>query len=143
MDIFSASMPIEQKAEWLKGNLDKIAEKSGDYLLLPVGADHLGIEKIFQNKSNRSINCLMITRLSFQVRLNTLSLLKTILHNINRTMSCGITVKHLFCRAHIRQGQRLSSIIQNVLTCLNKQINFSKNTVQGTTLLLNTHINYY
>ncbi len=45
MDIFSASMPIEQKAEWLKGNLDKIAEKSGDYLLLPVGADHLGIEK--------------------------------------------------------------------------------------------------
>ena len=45
MDIFSASMTIEQKAEWLKGNLDKIAEKSGDYLLLPVGADHLGIEK--------------------------------------------------------------------------------------------------
>ena len=45
MDIFSASMTIEQKAEWLKGNLDKIAEKSGEYLLLPIGADHLGIEK--------------------------------------------------------------------------------------------------
>ena len=44
MDIFSAKMPIEQKAEWLKGNLDKIAEKSGDVLLLPIGADHLGIE---------------------------------------------------------------------------------------------------
>ena len=44
MDIFSAPMTIEQKAEWLKGNLDKIAEKSGDYLLLPIGADHLGIE---------------------------------------------------------------------------------------------------
>lgn len=45
MEIFSASMTIEQKAEWLKGNLDKIAEKSGEYLLLPIGADHLGIEK--------------------------------------------------------------------------------------------------
>ena len=45
MDIFSASMTIEQKAEWLKGNLDKIAEKSGEYLLLPIGADHLGVEK--------------------------------------------------------------------------------------------------
>lgn len=44
MDIFSAPMTIEQKAEWLKGNLDKIAEKSGNYLLLPIGADHLGVE---------------------------------------------------------------------------------------------------
>lgn len=44
MDIFSAPMTIEQKAEWLKDNLDKIAEKSGDYLLLPIGADHLGVE---------------------------------------------------------------------------------------------------
>ena len=44
MDIFSAQMTIEQKAEWLKGNLDKIAEKSGNYLLLPIGADHLGVE---------------------------------------------------------------------------------------------------
>lgn len=44
MDIFSAPITIEQKAEWLKGNLDKIAEKSGDYLLLPIGADHLGVE---------------------------------------------------------------------------------------------------
>ena len=44
MDIFSASMTIEQKAEWLKGNLDKIAEKSGNYILLPIGADHLGVE---------------------------------------------------------------------------------------------------
>ena len=44
MDIFSAPMTIEQKAEWLKGNLDKIAVKSKDYLLLPIGADHLGVE---------------------------------------------------------------------------------------------------
>ena len=44
MDIFSSPMIIEQKAEWLKGNLDKIAAKSKDYLLLPIGADHLGIE---------------------------------------------------------------------------------------------------
>lgn len=44
MDIFSAPMTVEQKAEWLKDNLDKIAEKSGDYILLPIGADHLGVE---------------------------------------------------------------------------------------------------
>lgn len=44
MDIFSAPMTIEQKTEWLEGNLDKIAEQSGDVLLLPIGADHLGIE---------------------------------------------------------------------------------------------------
>lgn len=44
MDIFSTPMTIEQKANWLKGNLDLIAEKSGEYLLLPIGADHLGIE---------------------------------------------------------------------------------------------------
>ncbi len=44
MDIFSAPMTIEQKAEWLHSNLDKIAEKSGNYLLLPIGADHLGVE---------------------------------------------------------------------------------------------------
>ena len=44
MDIFSTSMTIEQKAEWLKGNLDKIAARSKEYLLLPIGADHLGIE---------------------------------------------------------------------------------------------------
>lgn len=44
MDIFSSSLSVDQKAEWLKGNLDKIAAKSKDYLLLPIGADHLGIE---------------------------------------------------------------------------------------------------
>lgn len=44
MDIFSADMTIEKKAEWLKGNLDKIAEKSSEVLLLPIGADHLGVE---------------------------------------------------------------------------------------------------
>ena len=44
MDIFSAPMTIEKKADWLKSNLDKIAEKSGNVLLLPIGADHLGVE---------------------------------------------------------------------------------------------------
>lgn len=44
MDIFSSKMTIEKKAEWLKDNLDKIAEKSLDILLLPIGADHLGVE---------------------------------------------------------------------------------------------------
>ncbi len=45
MDIFSSRKTIEEKAQCLKVNLDKIAEKSGDILLLPIGADHLGVEK--------------------------------------------------------------------------------------------------
>ena len=42
-DIFSMKCSIEEKASMLKKNLDLIAEKSGLYLLLPIGADHLGI----------------------------------------------------------------------------------------------------
>lgn len=44
MDIFSAPFDMQKKYEMLKSNLDKIAEKSGDVLLLPIGADHLGVE---------------------------------------------------------------------------------------------------
>lgn len=43
MDIFSSDLPIEEKAAFLEENLDKIAERSGDILLLPIGADHLDI----------------------------------------------------------------------------------------------------
>lgn len=43
MDIFSTDKPIEDKADLLKDNLDKIAEYSGDTLLLPIGADHLDV----------------------------------------------------------------------------------------------------
>ncbi len=43
MDIFSSDKTIEEKSEFLKYNLDKIAEKSSKTLLLPIGADHLGI----------------------------------------------------------------------------------------------------
>lgn len=34
---------MQEKANFLKTNLDKIAEKSGETLLLPIGADHLAI----------------------------------------------------------------------------------------------------
>lgn len=44
LDIFSAELSIEKKAEFLEGHLDKIAEKSSNVLLLPIGADHLGVE---------------------------------------------------------------------------------------------------
>lgn len=43
MDIFSSGKSLEEKAEFLKKNLDMIAEKSGNVLLLPIGADHLGV----------------------------------------------------------------------------------------------------
>lgn len=36
---------IEQKAQCLKKYLDKISSKSGEYLLLPIGADHLAAPK--------------------------------------------------------------------------------------------------
>lgn len=44
-DIFSINATIEKKADLLKKNLDLIAEKSKDYILLPIGADHLGVEE--------------------------------------------------------------------------------------------------
>ena len=60
MDIFSAKMAIEEKAKWLKENLDKIAEKSGDYLLLPIGADHLGVEPDISEQIEK-VNALLNT----------------------------------------------------------------------------------
>ena len=44
MDYFSAPFDFDKKANCIKENLDKIAEKSGDVLLMPIGADHLGVE---------------------------------------------------------------------------------------------------
>ena len=49
-DIFSIKAPVEKKAELLKSNLDKIAAKSGNVLLLPIGADHLGVETDIDNQ---------------------------------------------------------------------------------------------
>lgn len=43
-DVFSTPWTTDKKAEFLKNNLDKISEKSGDVILLPIGADHLGVE---------------------------------------------------------------------------------------------------
>ena len=43
MDIFVSDKSMGEKADLLKKNLDMIAQKSGDYLLLPIGADHLGV----------------------------------------------------------------------------------------------------
>ena len=42
-DIFASELPINKKVDYLKTNLDKIAEKSGQNLILPVGADHLAV----------------------------------------------------------------------------------------------------
>ncbi|MBQ8168069.1 hypothetical protein IJZ97_01470 [bacterium] len=44
IDIFSAAISIEEKAGWLQRDLDMMAEKSSEYILLPIGADHLGVE---------------------------------------------------------------------------------------------------
>lgn len=42
-DIFSTEKTIEEKAEFLKNHLDKIAEHSDKVLLMPIGADHLDV----------------------------------------------------------------------------------------------------
>lgn len=56
MDILSSDIPIKEKAQILADNLDKIAEKSSDVLLLPIGADHLSVpENIFEQLD--WINC--------------------------------------------------------------------------------------
>lgn len=73
MDIFSTPMTIEQKAEWLKGNLDKIAEKSGDYLLLPIGADHLGVEPDIAeqiSKVNEILNQVQDDKNRYEIKLS-------------------------------------------------------------------------
>lgn len=44
MDTFSQDITIEEKAKSIKENLDKIAKKSSNVLLMPIGADHLGVE---------------------------------------------------------------------------------------------------
>ena len=61
-DVFSLKCPIEEKASILKKNLDLISEKSGEYLLLPIGADHLGIPEDIQDQIN-SINELLKFRI--------------------------------------------------------------------------------
>lgn len=43
-DIFSAENNLEKKVEFLQSHLDKIAQKSSDVLLMPIGADHLDVE---------------------------------------------------------------------------------------------------
>ena len=44
-DFLNCSLPIDKKAELLKNYIDKIALKSTDNILLPIGADHLAIAK--------------------------------------------------------------------------------------------------
>lgn len=44
MDIFSTNKTIEEKVKFTEEHLNKIAEKSGEILLLPIGADHLGLK---------------------------------------------------------------------------------------------------
>ncbi|MDR1167675.1 MAG: hypothetical protein LBK53_02130 [Heliobacteriaceae bacterium] len=51
--IFSMDTEIEKKAGLIEAELNKIAEKSGDILLLPIGADHLGVEPDISEQINQ------------------------------------------------------------------------------------------
>ncbi|MBQ4114686.1 hypothetical protein IJD34_04715 [bacterium] len=49
-DVFAQKKTIEEKAEILKKELDLISEKSSQYILLPIGADHLGVPVDIQDQ---------------------------------------------------------------------------------------------
>ncbi|MCQ2738912.1 MAG: hypothetical protein MJ237_01650 [bacterium] len=49
-DVFTLSCSLEEKAKILKKNLDLISEKSGLYMLCPIGADHLGVPADIQDQ---------------------------------------------------------------------------------------------
>ncbi len=49
-DVFSLKCSVEEKAEILKKTLEAISEKSGQYILLPIGADHLGVPDDIQDQ---------------------------------------------------------------------------------------------
>ncbi len=51
-DFLSLDIPIKEKAAMLKKYLDKIALKSSDNILLPIGADHLAIPKNLNKQIN-------------------------------------------------------------------------------------------
>lgn len=51
-DFFNLKIPITQKAELLKKYIDKITLKSTGNILLPIGADHLGIPDKIINQIN-------------------------------------------------------------------------------------------
>ena len=53
-DIFSTSLPFEKKLEFTKTNLDLIAEKSSNTLLLPIGADHLAVPTDLQEQIEKT-----------------------------------------------------------------------------------------
>ena len=44
-DFLNSDLSLEKKAELLQKYIDKISDKSGEYILLPIGADHLSIPK--------------------------------------------------------------------------------------------------
>jgi mannosylglycerate hydrolase len=58
LDIFSSDLTIEEKSNFLSKHLDKIAEKSKDILLLPIGADHLDVQINIQKQIKEINKCL-------------------------------------------------------------------------------------
>lgn len=70
MDIFSTPFDISKQAEMLKENLDKIAEKSGEHILLPIGADHLGIECDISEKIEKVNQIYKEKGINYQIKLS-------------------------------------------------------------------------
>ena len=66
-DFLNQNWSMEQKAEALKKYLDKISFKSSENVLLPIGADHLGIAK----KSNKQIKELNKIYKDYEIEIKT------------------------------------------------------------------------
>ena len=85
-DVFSLKCSVEEKAEILKKTLDAISEKSGQYMLLPVGADHLGVPVDIQDQI---IAVNEILKDDYNIKLGSVNFV--------------ITLKPLHCKAVIHQ----------------------------------------
>lgn len=66
-DVFAQNISIEEKAQLIKKELDLISEKSSQYILYPIGADHLGVPIDIQEQID-SINELLEE--DYQIRLS-------------------------------------------------------------------------
>lgn len=69
-DLFSQKCSADGKADKLKKELDLIAEKSSDYLLLPIGADHLGVETDICKQINDINRIFKAKNISYEIKLS-------------------------------------------------------------------------
>ena len=88
-DLFSNKISTKEKVKRLTSELDKIAEKSENCILLPIGADHLGIEKNIKEQI-KEINTFLK---DYEITLGSpFDYFKKVSFNLCRCPSCGCSL---------------------------------------------------